>query len=67
MLETEPSAAADPNDLEPTTYDLDVENSLLYARIYETAVSMASNLLFLITIMLIICEDWGAAGHFRTT
>lgn len=67
MLETEPSAAADSNDLEPTTYNLDVENSLLYARIYEAAVSMTSNLFFIITTMLIIYEDWGAAGHFRAT
>ncbi|KAH8121759.1 hypothetical protein LI328DRAFT_157949 [Trichoderma asperelloides] len=37
MLETEPSAAADANDLQSTTYNLDVESSLLYARIFEAA------------------------------
>lgn len=67
MLETEPSAAVDLNDLEPTTYNLDVENSLLYARIYEAAVSMASDLFSLILTMLNIHEDWGTAGYFWTT
>lgn len=47
MLETEPSAAADANDLQSTTYNLDVESSLLYARIFEAAVSMVPDLFFL--------------------
>lgn len=64
MLETEPSAAADANDLQSTTYNLDVESSLLYARIFEAAVSMVSDLFFFIITMLIIHEDWRTAGYF---
>lgn len=67
MLETEPSVAVDSNDLEPTTYNLDVENSLLYARIYEAAVSIASKPFFPIITMLITYEDWRTAGYFWTT
>jgi hypothetical protein len=39
MLETEPSAV-NSNELESASYNIDVESSLLYARIFEAAVSM---------------------------
>lgn len=67
MLETEPYAAADSNDLESPNYNLNVESSLLYTRIFEAAVRMASNLFsFIITLLIIYIQDRWTAGYFWT-